>query len=182
MRGLPAVGYQLSAYRYPLAGYRIPGSRRGRPPLAEGRQSCAYARAEGCVPKGETTHYILCVAGAPSRCVRCASLLSGGESGQWRLNIFPDAIGFRRLRRPGSSRHRASPWAAPVPPTERAGSEGVLYAACGNAPPLVAGATAFLHGKASHTILRSLALPYESCSLATPLRWGHYGCWAVAAI
>ena len=36
------------------------------------------------------------------------------------------------------------------------------------APPLVAGATTFLHGKASHTILRSLALPYESCSLATP--------------
>lgn len=28
--------------------------------------------------------------------------------------------------------------------------------------------TTFLHGKASHTILRSLALPYESCSLTTP--------------
>ena len=38
----------------------------------------------------------------------------------------------------------------------------------GSSPPLVAGATTFLHGKASHTILRSLALPYESCSLATP--------------
>ena len=50
----------------------------------------------------------------------------------------------------------------------------------GSSPPLVAGATTFLHGKASHTILRSLALLYESCSLATPLRWGHYGCWAVA--
>ena len=45
--------------------------------------------------------------------------------------------------------------------------------------PLVSGATTFLHGKASHTILRSLALPYESCSLATPLKRGHYGCWAM---
>ena len=43
-----------------------------------------------------------------------------------------------------------------------------INAACGSRPPLVADATTFLHGKASHTILRSLALPYESCSLATP--------------
>ena len=35
-------------------------------------------------------------------------------------------------------------------------------------PPLVPVGTTFLHGKASHTILRSLSLPYESCSLATP--------------
>ena len=34
--------------------------------------------------------------------------------------------------------------------------------------PFGAFGTTFLHGKASHTILRSLALPYESCSLATP--------------
>ena len=27
----------------------------------------------GCVPRGETTHYILCVAIAPIKCVRCAS-------------------------------------------------------------------------------------------------------------
>jgi len=59
---------------------------------------------------------------------------------------------------------------------------GAFYAAFGSGPPLVAGATTFLHGKASHTILRSLALPYESCSLATPLRWGHYGCWVMASI
>ena len=38
-------------------------------------------------------------------------------------------------------------------------------------PPLVL-RTTFLHGKASHTILRSLALPYESCSLATPQAGG----------
>ena len=42
--------------------------------------------------------------------------------------------GSGALRRPGLSRHRASPWAAPVPPTERAGSEGSMYAACGSAP------------------------------------------------
>ena len=45
--------------------------------------------------------------------------------------VFPNARGFRRLRRPDSSRRRAAPWAAPVPPTERAGSEEVIYAACG---------------------------------------------------
>ena len=38
-------------------------------------------------------------------------------------------------------------------------------------PPLVL-RTTFLHGKASHTILRSLALPYESCSRATPQAGG----------
>ncbi len=34
--------------------------------------------------------------------------------------------------------------------------------------PFGAYGTTFLHRKASHTILRSLTLPYESCSLATP--------------
>ena len=43
------------------------------------------------------------------------------------------------------------------------------------APPFGGCATTFLHGKASHTILRSLSLPYESCSLATPLRGGTMG-------
>ena len=39
--------------------------------------------AKGCVerlhPTGETTHYDLCVAGAPANHVRCASLRSGGR-------------------------------------------------------------------------------------------------------
>ena len=59
------------------------------------------------------------------------------------LTVFPKTRRFRRLRRPGSSRHRASPWAAPVPPTERAGSkESVLCClSAASPPPLVAGAT-----------------------------------------
>ena len=36
-------------------------------------------------------------------------------------------------------------------------------------PPLVPYGTTFLHGKASHLVLRSLSLPYEPSSLATPL-------------
>ena len=40
--------------------------------------------------------------------------------------IFPKAGRFRRLWRPGLSRH-----GTPVPPAERAGSEGVIYAAFG---------------------------------------------------
>ena len=100
------------AGKYQSAGRRriggIPERKRG-PPSAEGQQPCAFARAEGCV----------------------ASLR--GLSGIRRA-VFPNTRGFRRLRRPGSSRHRASPWAAPVPPTERAGSKGVFYAAFGSAP------------------------------------------------
>ena len=89
------------AGKYQSAGRRriggIPERKRG-PPSAEGQQPCAFARSEGCV----------------------ASLR--GLSGIRRA-VFPNTRGFRRLRRPGSSRHRASPWAAPVLPTERAGSE-----------------------------------------------------------
>ena len=40
-----------------------------------------YPAAPDFPPKGETTHYDLCVAGAPSNHVRCASLRSGGDSG-----------------------------------------------------------------------------------------------------
>ena len=36
-------------------------------------------------------------------------------------------------------------------------------------PPLVPYGTTFLHGKASHLVLRSLSLPYEPSSLAPPL-------------
>jgi hypothetical protein len=52
------------------------------------------------------------------------------------LTVFPKTRRFRRLRRPGSSRHRASPWAAPVPPTERAGSKGSVLCCLSAASPL----------------------------------------------
>ena len=38
-----------------------------------------YPAAPDFPPKGETTHYDLCVAGAPANHVRCASLRSGGR-------------------------------------------------------------------------------------------------------
>ena len=45
---------------------------------------CGLLTQAGCVeglhPTGETTHYDLCVAGAPSNHVRCASLRSRGNS------------------------------------------------------------------------------------------------------
>gem|GEM_PF-6347163 len=40
-------------------------------------------------------------------------------------------------------------------------------------PPFGAFGTTFLHGKASHLVLRSLSLPYEPSSLATPQKRGH---------
>ena len=43
-------------------------------------EGCGRLTAAGYVPTGETTHYDLCVAGAPSNHVRCASLRSGGNS------------------------------------------------------------------------------------------------------
>ena len=44
-------------------------------PLALGAKGCV----ERLRPTGETTHYDLCVAGAPANHVRCASLRSGGR-------------------------------------------------------------------------------------------------------
>ena len=44
-------------------------------PLALGAKGCV----ERLHPTGETTHYDLCVAGAPANHVRCASLRSGGR-------------------------------------------------------------------------------------------------------
>ena len=50
-----------------------------------------------------------------------------------RRDVFPDAREFRRLWRPGSIVRvlRTERW---VLPTERAGSEGVMYAACRQRP------------------------------------------------
>ena len=47
---------------------------------AFGPEGCGHLTAAGCIPRGETTHYILCVAIAPIKCVRCAALRSGGDS------------------------------------------------------------------------------------------------------
>ena len=54
--------------------------------ISEGACACGAEGpmdAKGCVarlhPTGETTHYDLCVAGAPANHVRCASLRSGGR-------------------------------------------------------------------------------------------------------
>ena len=48
------------------------------PQIKKGRGSAAGC-VEGLHPTGETTHYDLCVAGAPSNHVRCASLLLRGR-------------------------------------------------------------------------------------------------------
>ena len=47
----------------------------------------AKGRVERLHPTGETTHYDLCVAGAPSKCVRCASLRSRGRRLAVRIAI-----------------------------------------------------------------------------------------------
>ena len=71
--------------RLPLSGFVIGhtfGVRVQRGRLTALRaEGCGRLSAAGCVPTGETTHYDLCVASAPSNHVRCASLRSGGDSG-----------------------------------------------------------------------------------------------------
>ena len=47
--------------------------------LRKGARLTPQVVSKGCVPTGETTHYDLCVAGAPSNHVRCASLLFRGR-------------------------------------------------------------------------------------------------------
>ena len=50
----------------------------------------------------------------------------------------------------------------------------------GGPPPLVAAPPPLPRWEACHTILRSLALPYESCSLATPASLG--ALWALGSV
>ena len=67
------------ACRYSRRGLRL----RRRGAYGIHRASSPWCQAKGCVerlhPTGETTHYDLCVAGAPANHVRCASLRSGGR-------------------------------------------------------------------------------------------------------
>ena len=65
------------AFQYSRRGLRL--RRRGAYGI---HRASGPMDAKGCVarlhPTGKTTHYILCVAGAPANHVRCASLRSGG--------------------------------------------------------------------------------------------------------
>ena len=66
------------AFQYSRRGLRL--RRRGAYGI---HRASGPMDAKGCVarlhPTGETTHYDLCVAGAPANHVRCASLRSGGR-------------------------------------------------------------------------------------------------------
>ena len=64
-------------------------------------EGCGRLMAAGCVPTGETTHYDLCVASAPSNHVRCASLRSGGDSacGAEGCGIAPWAMSIKSALR-----------------------------------------------------------------------------------
>ena len=48
-------------------------------------------------PKGETTHYILCVAFTPSKCVRCARRQATEEQRQLFADFFGVPQGFAQL-------------------------------------------------------------------------------------
>ena len=132
-----------------------------------------YCRTgQGLRPTGETTHYDLCVAGAPANHVRCASLRSRGKgrgrrTAAWRLGSRIEdrdrgppaaAGGGRPLGNKGAFMIKPSqpPWRAMGKQANRP---------CGRwkcGPPLVAGATTFTQRESCHWILRSLLLPYST--------------------
>ena len=148
--------------------------------MAAERRMALYCRTgQGLRPTGETTHYDLCVAGAPANHVRCASLRSRGKgrgrrTAAWRLGSRIEdrdrgppaaAGGGRPLGNKGAFMIKPSqpPWRAMGKQANRPCERWK----CG--PPLVAGATTFTQRESCHWILRSLLLPYESCFFATPL-------------
>ena len=104
-------------------------------PLALGAKGCV----ERLHPTGETTHYDLCVAGAPANHVRCASLRSGGRRLAVRKTIeyqigalprtpFPAA---REFPSRGNKRYEEK-------------NRGVIcFMYYSSNPPLVSGATTF---------------------------------------
>ena len=87
----------------------------------------------------------------------------------WGLPVFPKV---KKLQAPYGARVQAAiglaPWAAQVPPTERAGSEGSYKCCLRQRPPLVAGATTFLLKGSMSLDSQSPTAPYESSSFATP--------------
>ena len=104
-------------------------------PLALGAKGCV----ERLRPTGETTHYDLCVAGAPANHVRCASLHSRGRRLAVRITI--ECHIPAQTRTPfASSRH------FPSRGNERCGKKNrASYTSCTIPvhPTLVAGATTF---------------------------------------
>ena len=93
---LSAIGWRLSAVRW------LYSRKQGGACGAEGHMASIgppALGAKGCVerlhPTGETTHYDLCVAGAPANHVRCASLRSGGrrlavrKTIEYQIGILP---------------------------------------------------------------------------------------------
>ena len=120
---LPAVRYRLTAYCYPLsywtvfpkAGVGARLRRRGDSPALtrglrvvspKGKRLTTFCASLALLhPLLSLTHWIFgslslsCKSSSHSaKCVRCASLRSGGESGQRRLNIFLNARGRLRYR------------------------------------------------------------------------------------
>ena len=73
--------------------------------------------------------------GVPLRGRLYRRVVFAGAQGAARAKCIP---GRKRVQAPCGAQVRAAiglaPWAAQVPPTERAGSKGSMYAACGSAP------------------------------------------------
>ena len=104
-------------------------------PLALGAKGCV----ERLRPTGETTQYDLCVAGAPSNHVRCASLRSGGRRLAVRIMMECHFCALPRTPFPASRDF-------PSRENERYGEKNrASYTSCTIpvCPPLVAGATTF---------------------------------------
>ena len=135
---LSAVRYRLTAYRYPLSYWTVFPKAGGGARLRRRGDSPALPRGLRVVsPKGKRlttfcaslallhpllslTHWIFGSlslsyksSSHSAKCVRCASLRSGGESGQRRLNIFPNARGAAAVL-PGGDEYKCCLWQRPL--------------------------------------------------------------------
>ena len=129
--------------------------------------------AKGCVerlhPTGETTHYDLCVAGAPANHVRCASLRSGGRRLAVRIAIEHPIGTLPRTPLPASRDF-------PSRGNEGYGEKNrqvIYFMYHSGIPPLVAGATTFppQFGGAA----KGKRLNGQARRLTSPLWWSYAG-------
>ena len=156
---LPAVRYRLTAYRYPLSYWTVFPKAGGGARLRRRGDSPALTRGLRVVsPKGKRlitfcaslallhpllslTHWIFGSlslsyksSSHSAKCVRCASLRSGGRIRAAALEYIPESKRIQAPAAPGFYRSCADALTDGFCPQSGLVQRGVLYAACGGAP------------------------------------------------
>ena len=128
-----------------------------------------YPGCAGLPPKGETTHYDLCVAGAPSNHVRCASTGKrvtrfSGRFASLRI-VFPcHPCSGGRINRSMLSCRDMAPWLSIHSPTTKWGEGGGASHQRGNAFPTPAGLLYGFRRQRRHLYWHPQGRPPRQCS------------------